>query len=79
METVIRLRDDFKCAMFIANAITFTNPYFLYFNIIKPNNKKMIKTLGDILIQFVSNNDFITLKKESRFGKVNRRLKLCKI
>jgi len=70
METVIRLRDDFKCAMFIANAITFTNPYFLYFNIIKPNNKKMIKTLGDILIQFVSNNDFITLKKESRFGKL---------
>ena len=70
METVIRLREDFRCVMFIANAITFTNPYFLYFNIKKPNNKKMIKAKDDVLIQFVANEEFIEKKKESRFGKL---------
>lgn len=70
METVIRLRDDFRCSFFIANAITFTNPYFLYFNLTKPNNKKMIKTKDDILLQFVANKEFIEKKKKTRFGKL---------
>lgn len=70
METVIRLRDDFRCCIFIANAITFTNPYFLYFDVKKPRNKKMIKAKDDILIQFVANEEFVEKKKESRFGKL---------
>lgn len=70
METVIRTRTDFKCVFFIANAITFTNPYFIYFKLDKPKNKKMITTKGDILLQFVANKEFIDKKKQSRFGKL---------
>ena len=77
METVIRLRTDFKACMFIANAITFTNPYFLYFNIQKPRNKKMIKRSGDILIQFVANEDFMEKKKRKQIRPINTRFKIC--
>lgn len=70
METIIRLREDFRCVMFIANAITFTNPYFLYFKLGRPMNKKMIITKGDTLLQFVANKEFIEKKKETRFGKL---------
>lgn len=70
METIIRTRDDFRTVFFIANAITFTNPYFLYFNLNKPTNKKQITTKEDILLQFVANKEFIDKKKESRFGRL---------
>lgn len=69
-ETVIRMRENFKAVFFIANAITFTNPYFLYFNVEKPRNKKSITKKGDILIQLVNNQEYINKKKETRFGKL---------
>ena len=70
IETTVRMRDNFKCVMFIANAITFTNPYFLYFNLTKPQNKKMICVQNDKLIQFVANQEYINAKKKTRFGKM---------
>jgi len=68
-ETIFRLRDNGK-AFFLANAITFTNPYFLYFDINKPLNKKGIRREGEMLIQLVNNAEFIEAKKNTRFGKV---------
>jgi hypothetical protein len=69
-ETVMRMRENVKGAFFLANAITFTNPYFLYFNVNKPLNKKGILKTGEILIQLVNNADFIDKKKNTRFGKL---------
>jgi len=68
-ETIARSRDNVR-VMFLANAITFTNPYFIYFKINKPMNKKKIYCKDDILIQEVENADFIEMKKNTRFGKI---------
>jgi len=67
-ETIMRMR-DIKYVMLIANAITFTNPYFLKFNVQPPTNKKLIKKTGDLLIQYAQNVEFIEAKKKTRFGR----------
>lgn len=67
-ETVARTRDNVR-TFFLSNAITVTNPYFLYFNI-KPTKKK-IKRYGDeILLEMVEDNEFIEMKSKTRFGKL---------
>lgn len=68
-ETVSRMRD--VKVLFLANAITMTNPYFLYFNIDLPYNKT-VKTFKDnlLLIQLVQNQDFIEAKKKTKFGRL---------
>ena len=68
-ETVARLRENVR-VLFLANAITFTNPYFLYFNLEPPKNKNKIIVKGDILLQLVADPDFIDEKKKTRFGKL---------
>lgn len=59
---------------FMANAITWTNPYFLYFNIKQPKkvdkNGKMIWKNGEILIELTAGEDFINAKKKTRFGSI---------
>jgi hypothetical protein len=68
-ETVARMRNNVR-VLFLANAISFTNPYFLYFNITYPRTKKQIACKNDILIQFVDNPEFIQEKKQQRFSKI---------
>jgi len=71
VETILRMRDNPKIKVFLlANALSFTNPYFLFFNVQKPQNKKKIKCKDDILIQLVENEEFIKAKKKTRFGKL---------
>ena len=67
-ETIARTRDNCK-VFFLSNAITITNPYFLYFNIKLPYDKT-IMCKNDILIELVQNRDFIDMKKQTRFGKL---------
>ncbi len=67
-ETIARLRD--VQVFFLSNAITWTNPYFTYFEIDPPKNKKKIGCDNDILIQIVDNQNFINKKKNTRFGKI---------
>lgn len=67
-ETIARMRD--VRVYFISNAITFTNPYFLEFNITKPMNKKQIACKDDILIQLVADQAFIDAKNETRFARI---------
>lgn len=55
----------------LANAVTETNPYFLYFNLSLPYNND-IKTFKDglILLQYINNEEFKNMKKETPFGKL---------
>ena len=71
-ETVCRLREnpeDEPVVFFLANAITMTNPYFLYFDIKLPYGKT-IYCKDDKLIELVQNQEFIEAKKRTRFGKL---------
>ncbi len=82
-ETIARMRD--VKVFFLANAITQTNPYFIYFDIELPYNKKVQtfynngqgkfekrknKEYPDVLIEMVRNDDFIKEKKKQRFGQL---------
>ena len=58
----------------MANAITWTNPYFLYFNIKQPTkldkNGKLIWKNGEILIELTTGEGFIDAKRKTRFGSI---------
>lgn len=69
IETVGRLRDiQVFC---LGNNISLVNPYFDYFNISLPYNSD-IKTFknGLILINYIRNEAYRKIKKESKFGKL---------
>ena len=59
---------------FLANAISFTNPYFLYFDLKPPTKKdkngKLIYRKDEILIEMTDGNGFVDEKKKTRFGKM---------
>lgn len=67
-ETVARLRDNVR-AIFLGNAITSINPYFLYWNI-KPDLSKRFNKKGMVLIELFKDQDFITAKNKTRFGQL---------
>lgn len=68
-ETIARMRD--VKVFFLANAITFTNPYFLYFNLSLPYNKNTkLFNNNNILLHLHSNQDYIEKKKKTRFGQI---------
>lgn len=62
-------RDRDIPVLFLSNAITFTNPYFLYFNITLENGQTS-KLMGDISIEVVQNDEYIDHAKSTRFGKL---------
>lgn len=68
-ETLMRLR-DFRCFL-LANSVTITNPYFLYFDLTLPYNND-IKTFknGLILLQYMKNEEYRETKHKSRFGQL---------
>lgn len=70
-ETVFRLRDNVR-VLFLANAISQTNPYFLYFDISPCNLHSDIKIYKDglILFQLMKNIDYRNKKKTSKFGRL---------
>lgn len=65
--TIARSRD--VKVMFLSNALTVANPYFMYFGITLPYNSD-IKSKDDILIQMVKSDGFETMMKSTRFGKI---------
>lgn len=69
-ESIARLRD--VRVLFLANAISITNPYFTYFNITLPYGNKNIKTFKDglILIEYIKNLVYREVKKKSKFGRI---------
>lgn len=67
-ETVARRRD--VKAVFLSNAITVINPYFIYFNIFPNENGNRFTKYDDILIDNFKNEEFVKSKHETRFGKI---------
>nr|DAT25250.1 MAG TPA: DNA encapsidation protein [Caudoviricetes sp.] len=62
-------RDRDVPVLFLSNALTLTNPYFVYFDIeFEPGQKSKIQ--GDISIEFVENKAFTNHMNETRFGKL---------
>lgn len=59
---------------FLANAITWTNPYFLYFSIKHPTkidkNGKAIWKNGEILLELSAHEKLIEAKEKTRFGSI---------
>lgn len=62
-------RDRDVPVLFLSNALSISNPYFLYFNISFESSQKS-KIMGDISIEFVENKAFTTHMNETRFGKL---------
>ena len=69
IETIGRLR-DIKI-IFLGNAISVTNPYFLYFNLRLPYNSD-IATFKDglIVVNYIKNETYRKIKKQTKFGKL---------
>lgn len=69
IETIARLRD--VRIFLLANAVTATNPYFIYFDLSLPYNND-IKTFknGTILVQYMKNMEYREVKKKSKFGEL---------
>lgn len=65
--TIARLRD--VTVLFLSNAITFTNPYFLFFDLSLQQGQKIVKK-GDILLELVDSPDYTRAASETRFGKI---------
>lgn len=54
---------------FLANAITVTNPYFLYFDLRLPHNSNFWKKKNsDIMVEMVNDSSFIDYVKKTRVG-----------
>lgn len=68
-ETIARMRDN-VVAIFLGNAISIVNPYFVYFKIAPNLNKRFTKIKGEICIEFYYNDEFIERKKQTRYGRV---------
>lgn len=69
IETIARLRD--VRVVLLGNAISVVNPYFEFFNIALPYNSEY-KTYkdGEICVNYVKNETYREVKKNSRFGKL---------
>lgn len=67
-ETVARMRDVY--VMFLSNALTMINPYFLYFSLRIPYNTDISRLKKDICIEIVDNPEYKKKKKATRFGQM---------
>lgn len=67
-ETIARLRP--VRVFFLSNAITRINPYFMFWDLELPRAKNNIIKKGDVLVELVQNQEYIEMKKQTRFGKL---------
>ena len=68
-ETIARLRD--VTVLFLSNALTVTNPYFMFWDLQLPRNKQQIIRKGDdLLLCMASSEAYVQAKKQTRFGKL---------
>lgn len=68
MDTIIRNRDDAR-AICMSNAVTITNPYFVYFKLIPDINKQFHKTKS-IALEIANGEDFTSERLKTRFGQL---------
>ena len=69
IESIARTRD--VKIFLLGNAVTQTNPYFIYFDVTLPYGND-IKTFKDnlILVQYMKNQEYRDFKKQTKFGKL---------
>lgn len=67
-ETVARMRDDVR-ALFLANAISIVNPYFMYWKL-RPDLSKRFTKNEHIIVEFFKDTDYIEKKTQTRFGQM---------
>lgn len=65
--TIARSRD--VRVFFLSNALTVTNPYFIYFDLSLPYGSN-IRAKDDILLEMVIDDDFTKMMQNTRFGKI---------
>lgn len=68
MDTVFRNRDNVRCIC-LSNAVTVTNPYFLYFNL-QPDIAKRYNAYESIVIEIPDSKDFSIQRRKTKFGKL---------
>jgi hypothetical protein len=68
-ETIARMREN-VIVFLLSNAISFINPYTLYWNLQLPYGSTVTQKDDLILLQLVMNVDFIAAKKKTRFGRL---------
>ena len=68
-ETICRKRDNVR-VLFLANAISVVNPYFLYFDVKVEDNKRFIKPMDDVIVEMYKDDSYIKEKLQTRFGKL---------
>lgn len=69
VESICRMKD--VRIFMLANAVTISNPYFIYFDLSLPYNTD-IKTYKDglILVQYMYNKEYREAKAQTKFGKL---------
>lgn len=67
-ETIARTRDNVR-AVLLANAVTIVNPYFIFFKI-KVDPSKRFTVKGQVCVELFTDEDFVAMKKQSRFGQL---------
>lgn len=69
-KTIDRDRDNVRC-LFMANAVTIMNPYFLFFSIRPDKSKRFYKYCeGEIVVELTDQQEFRERAKKSRLGKI---------
>ena len=65
--TIARDRD--VPVLFLSNSVSYTNPYFLFFELSLEEGQR-VKLKGDISLEYVENKVFTDHMKQTRFGKL---------
>jgi len=68
MDTVFRTRDNVRCIC-LSNAVTVTNPFFIYFNVV-PDINKRFNAYKSILVEIPDSVDFATERRKTKFGEL---------
>jgi hypothetical protein len=68
--TVARLRDNVR-VLFLSNAVSVVNPYFLYWNM-KPRPNQRFTKLGHMIMEYIKDDEFVEAKYKTKFGQIIR-------
>lgn len=68
MDTVFRDRENVRCIC-LSNAVTVTNPYFVYFGL-TPDIEKRFNANQDIVVEIPDSAEFSAMRRQTRFGRL---------
>lgn len=68
IDTIIRTRDNAR-VICLSNAVTITNPYFIYFKL-TPDIERRFNAYDEIIVEIPDSADFSEQRKKTKFGKL---------